>query len=111
MALTICSELINDLDFDFGCYEGNSAVVLKLGKAIGEFHHYISANRNFIPNYGERYRYGEKISTAFESTVNEVISKRMVKKQQMRWTKRGAHLLLQERVRSLNEDLRDAFCQ
>ena len=26
-----------------------------------------------------------------ESTVNEVISKRLVKKQQMRWTKRGAH--------------------
>jgi len=72
---------LEGLDFDFGCYEGDSAVVLKLGKAIGEFHHYISANRNFIPNYGERYRYGEKISTAFaESTVNEVISKRMVKK-------------------------------
>jgi hypothetical protein len=86
--------------------------VLKLGKAIGEFHHYISANRNFIPNYGERYRYGEKVSTAFvESTVNEVISKRMVKKQQMRWTKQGAHLLLQVRVQTLNGDLRDTFRQ
>ena len=103
---------LEGLDFDFGCYEGNSAVVLKLGKAIGEFHHYISANRNFIPNYGERYRYGEKISTAFvESTVNEVISKRMVKKQQMRWTKQGAHLLLQVRVQTLNGDLRDTFRQ
>ena len=103
---------LEDLDFDFGCYEGDSAVVLKLGKAIGEFHHYISTNRNFIPNYGERYRYGEKISTAFvESTVNEVISKRMVKKQQMRWTKQGAHLLLQVRVQTLNGDLRDTFRQ
>ena len=75
---------LEDLDFDFGCYDGDFPVVLKLGKAIGEFHHYISVNRNFIPNYGERYRYGEKISTAFvESTVNEIISKRMVKKQQM----------------------------
>ena len=37
-----------------------------------------------IPNYGERYSYGEPISTAFvESTVNEVIAKRMAKKQQM----------------------------
>ena len=69
-------------------------------------------NRAFIPNYGERYRYGEKISTAFvESMVNEVISKRMVKKQQMRWTKQGAHLLLQVRVRALNEELRDTFCK
>ncbi len=56
------------------------------------------------------YRYGEKISTAFvESTVNEVISKRMFKKQQMRWAKRGAHLLLQVRVQTLNDDLRDVF--
>ncbi len=30
-----------------------------------------------------------------ESTVNQVISRWMVKKHQMRWSKRGAHLLLQ----------------
>ena len=46
-----------------------------------------------------------------ESTVNQVISKRMVKKQQMRWTKRGAHLLLQVRTQTLNGDLRDTFCR
>ena len=56
-----------------------------------------------IRNYGERYRNGERISTAFlESTVNQVVSKRMVKKQQMAWTERGAHLLLQTRTRVLN---------
>lgn len=38
-----------------------------------------------------------------------VISKRMVKKQQMRWTPRGAHLLLQIRVRVLNDDLAADF--
>ena len=63
------------------------------------------------PNYGERYRYGETISTAFvESTINWVVSKRMVKKQQMRWTKQGAHLLLQTRTTTLNGELRDVFC-
>jgi hypothetical protein len=32
---------------------------------------YITANEAFIPNYDDRYRYGEVISTAFvESTVN-----------------------------------------
>jgi hypothetical protein len=57
-------------------------------------------------------RYGEVISTAFvESTVNQVISKRMVKKQQMRWTKQGAHLLLQVRTQVLNADLRPTFEQ
>ena len=40
----------------------------------------------------DRHRHGEKISTAFaESAVNQVVSKRMVKKQQMRWTESGAH--------------------
>jgi len=37
-----------------------------------------------IPNFGERYRQGDTISTAFvESTINQVVSKRFVKKQQM----------------------------
>ncbi|NDY73080.1 ISKra4 family transposase [Desulfobacter hydrogenophilus] len=103
---------VEGLDFDLSCYEEDSPVVLKVGKALSEFHHYISSNQNFIPNYGERHRYREIISTAFvESTVNEVISKRMVKRQQMRWTKQGAHLLLQVRVQTLNGDLRDTFCQ
>jgi hypothetical protein len=33
----------------------------------------------------------------------------MVKKQQMRWTERGAHRLLQVRTRVLNESLRAMF--
>jgi hypothetical protein len=62
------------------------------------------------PNYGERYRAGEAISSAFvESAVNQVVSKRMVKKQQMRWTPRGAHLLLQVRTRVLKDELADDF--
>jgi hypothetical protein len=44
-----------------------------------------------------------------ESAVNQVISKRMAKKQQMRWSPRGAHLLLQVRTRALNDDVADDF--
>lgn len=45
-----------------------------------------------IPNYGEMCRYGEPISTAFvESTINEVIARRMAKKQQMQWSRKGEH--------------------
>ena len=33
----------------------------------------------------------------------------MVKKQQMRWTPRGAHLLLQVRTRVLNDQLANDF--
>ena len=48
-------------------------------------------------------------SSIAESAVNQIISARMVKKQQMRWTPQGAHLLLQLRTRVLNDDLADDF--
>lgn len=52
----------------------------KLLKAMREFDSYLRANADRIPNYGERHRAGETISTSFvESAVNQVISKRMVK--------------------------------
>ncbi len=63
-----------------------------------------------IINYGERFRAGERISSAFvEATVNAVISKRFDKRQQMQWTPRGAHLLLQIRTRTLDDTLRPLF--
>ena len=75
-----------------------------------EFHTYIENNGGFIPNYGERYRHGERISTGFvESTVHQVISKRFCKRQQMQWTKRAAHLLLHMRVKTLNHELAVLF--
>jgi hypothetical protein len=44
-----------------------------------------------------------------ESAVNVVIDKRMSKRQQMQWTKRGAHHLLQVRTRTLDGTLRPVF--
>ncbi len=83
----------------------------KLLRMVREFGVYIAANQKSIPDYGDRYRNKERISTGFvESTVNQVVSKRMVKKQQMRWSRRGAHLLLQIRTQVLNDDdLRRTF--
>ena len=104
-------ELSHFIEMDLEMFEMEDKVSRKLLKFVQEFAHYIEVNQNFIPNYGERYRFGETITTAFvESTINWVVSKRMVKKQQMRWTKRGAHLLLQTRTRTLNGELRDTFC-
>jgi len=40
---------------------------------------------------------------------NQVVSKRMVKKQQMQWTPEGAHLLLQVRTQVLNDEWEDTF--
>ncbi len=102
-------QIVGDLEDGLGVDEP-SPEPDKLARAIREFGGYIGANAGSIPNYGERHRAGETISTAFvESTVNQVISKRMVKRQQMRWTPRGAHLLLQVRTRILNDELADDF--
>ena len=99
------------LEWDLEDWEEDDETVAKLLRSVQEFGHYIEVNQNAIPNYGDRYRHGETISTSFtESAVNQVVSKRMVKLQQMRWSKRGAHLLLQVRTRVLNDDLRNTFC-
>jgi hypothetical protein len=98
------------MDLDAAVATTGDGTTRKLLKAVEEFYTYLERNRAFIPNYGERYRYGERISTGFvESTVNQVISKRFCKKQQIQWTKRGAHLLLQMRVKTLNQELGAVF--
>jgi hypothetical protein len=104
-ALGVAGDLIMDLDV--GDPPPEQA---KLLKAVREFDTYLRVNAWSIPNYGERYRVGEAISSSIaESAVNQVIAKRMVKKQQMRWTLRGAHLLLQIRTRVLNDQLAADF--
>jgi hypothetical protein len=86
--------------------ENPSTPLRKLGTSLGEFAIYVANNKGNIVYYGERFRAGERISTGFvESTVNQIIDKRMDKRQSMRWTPRGAHLLLQARTRVLNDDL------
>ncbi|MGV8949276.1 MAG: ISKra4 family transposase [Candidatus Paracaedibacter sp.] len=104
-------EGLDSLDFDFNLsVERKESKKYKLGETICEFYEYIKVNIPFIPNYSERYNHGEEVSSAVaESTVNEVISRRMAKKQQMRWTQKGAHSLLQVRIQTLNNELGDSF--
>ena len=82
----------------------------KFSRAAHEFGGYIAANATSLINYGERYRAGEHISSCLaESTINAVISNRFAKRQQMQWSKRGTHLLLQTRTRALDGTLRPLF--
>ena len=84
--------------------------VRKFCGKLEELGKYIAANASLIPNYAERHRYGEVVSTAFvESAVNQVVSKRFAKKQQMQWTPRGVHLLMQLRTRVLDGTLEADF--
>jgi hypothetical protein len=104
-ALGVAETLLMDLDV-----ENPPPEQAKLAKTVAEFDTYLRADARSIPNYGERYRAGEPISSSIaESVVNQVVAKRMVKKQQMRWSPRGAHLLLQARTRVLNGDLAGDF--
>src|SRR3954447_5864955 len=54
----------------------------------------------------ERQRYAEPISTAF---IDVNLGKRFAKKQQMQWSKAGAHLLLQTRTQTLDGTLPETF--
>ncbi len=82
----------------------------KFARTAHEFAVYIAANAGSLINYGERYRAGERISSCLaEAAVNVVISKRFAKRQQMQWTARGAHLLVQTRTRAFDGTLRRLF--
>jgi hypothetical protein len=71
---------------------------------------YIENNAGALIDYGERYGAGEPISTSrAEGTVNHLVSARMNKRQQMRWTPVGAHRVLQVRAAVL--DRRRGFGQ
>ena len=67
----------------------------------------LRSNDRYLVNYGRRHCRGLPINSAIaESAVNEVVSRRMAKKRQMRWIDEGAHLLAQVRVHTVNGDLR-----
>jgi hypothetical protein len=107
---TVVLERLDSLILDLSLIQAQSAPAKKLAACLAEFETYIQNNREFIPNFGERYRNGEIISTAFvESTINQVVSRRFVKKQSIQWTLRSAHLLLQTRTKVLNEELDTVF--
>ena len=67
---------------------------------------YLLANQTRLINYGREYREGHRISTArVESTVDQLVDWRMEKKQHMRWTRRGAQMLLHARRALINGEL------
>ena len=100
----------DDLRDDVKALELDYPHLSKFARSAQEFSVYIRSNAGSLINYGERFRAGERISSAMaESTVNAVVSKRFAKRQQMQWTRRGAHLLLQTRTRTLDGTLRPLF--
>src|SRR5271156_5104597 len=69
-------ERLGDLLMELSLIEARSNAAKKVVDGLDDFRTYISNNREFIPNFGERRRQGETISTAFvESTINQVVSR------------------------------------
>ena len=67
-------------------------------------------NRKDLVDYQHERMKGRRISSASaESVMNHVINRRMSKRQQMRWSMKGAHCLLQTRVELLDGRLEQHF--
>jgi hypothetical protein len=52
------------MDLD-AAFDGKNETLWKLLKGVEELHTYVERNQKFIPNYGERYRNGERIASGF----------------------------------------------
>jgi hypothetical protein len=111
-------EKILDFDDTLATHQDNPLVARKYSKwkpstrLVADFRTYVEQNSGFIVDYAERQRYGERVSTGLvESAVNQVLAKRMVKRQQMQWTKKSVHLLVQARTKVLNQEWEDSFRQ
>jgi hypothetical protein len=68
----------------------------RLWTALREIDHYLTSQSAWLVNYAERHRAGLRVGTSItEGTANFLVNRRMNKSQQMRWSRRGADLLLQ----------------
>ena len=88
----------------------------KLWTTLQALDGYLSGQSHWLINYAERQRAGLRVGTAItEGTANFLVNRRMNKSQQMRWSRRGADLLLQVRCAvdngTLGFDFGQKFCQ
>jgi hypothetical protein len=91
---------------------GSIAPSRKLWTALHGLDGYLTSQSAWLVNYAERHRAGLRVGTAVtEGTANFLANRRMNKSQQMRWSRRGADLLLQVRCAVYNGTLGSGFGQ
>jgi hypothetical protein len=103
------------------CYYGTSLVattitpihaerVKRFRRHLIDLRDYLISNQRNLTDYGKARRDGLRISSApAESGMNHLIGQRMGKRQPMRWSADGAHLLLQVRCAVLDHRLEVLF--
>jgi len=75
----------------------------KLWTALQALDGYLRGQSHWLVNYAKLHRAGLRVGTAItEGTANFLVNRRMNKSQQMRWSRRGADLLLQVRCAVYN---------
>ncbi len=78
----------------------------KLWTALHALDGYLTGQSDWLANYAERRRAGLPVGAAnTEGTANFLVNRRVNKSQQMRWSRRGADLLLQVRSAVYNGTL------
>jgi hypothetical protein len=83
-----------------------AATAAKVARVLRELERYVSGQSELIIDYATARRRDEPISTATtESTVQWLPHRRMNAQQQMRWSPRGAHLMLKVRTAVTNRTL------
>jgi hypothetical protein len=84
----------------------------RLWTALQALDGYLTGQSDWMVNYAERHRAGSRVGTAItEGTANFLVNRRMNKSQQMRWSRRGADLLLQVRCAVYNGTFGSAYGQ
>jgi hypothetical protein len=82
-----------------------SSQVKKASYSLSNVVTYLKSNVESLIDYRTWQRVGRKISTGFvESSINRIVGRRMCKSQHMRWSRVGAHSVVQVRVALLNQE-------
>jgi hypothetical protein len=82
------------------------AAAQKVARLLRDLETYVSGQSEIVIDYAKARRCDEPISTAItESTVQWPLHRRMSAQQPMRWSPRGAHLMLKVRTTAVNETL------
>jgi hypothetical protein len=82
----------------------------KLWHALHAIDKCLKGEAAWLVSYAKRYRAGLRIGASItEGTANFLVNRRMNKSQQMRWSRKGADLLLQIRCAVYNGTLGTGF--
>jgi hypothetical protein len=90
--------------------ETEIAVMIRRSLETRQETHGAHGQNSRLVDYAKRYRAGLRVGTSMtEGTANFLVNRRMNKAQQMRWSRRGADMLLQVRCAVYNGAFGDGF--